>query len=156
MDFHRRTTGSLFDAIESASPVSIMPGATVDVLDVATNARRSTTTGSRGEYAVPNLPPGGRARSSSAHEQIIGVESRRRRGASATSVGKSQLSYFASGADHLVGAAAGARFLQGMLLGVTPLDPKTFMAVSLMFGLMARFASYVPAHRVTKVDPMVP
>jgi ABC-type lipoprotein release transport system permease subunit len=43
-----------------------------------------------------------------------------------------------------------------MLLGITPLDKKTFMTVSLMFGVMARFASYVPAHRATKVDPMVP
>jgi len=50
----------------------------------------------------------------------------------------------------LVGAAADAR---GMLLGITPLDPKTFM-VSLMFGLKVTFASCVPAHRATKVDPM--
>ena len=49
----------------------------------------------------------------------------------------------------------GSRFLQGMLFGITPLDPKTFMAVSLMFGLVATFASYVPARRATKVDPMV-
>ena len=55
----------------------------------------------------------------------------------------------------LVGAAACTRFLQGMLFGFTPLDPKTFMAVSLMFGLVATFASYVPARRATKVDPMV-
>jgi len=55
----------------------------------------------------------------------------------------------------LVGAAAGTRLLHGMLFGITPLDPKTFMAVSLMFGLVATFACYVPAHRATKVDPMV-
>jgi ABC-type antimicrobial peptide transport system permease subunit len=52
-------------------------------------------------------------------------------------------------------AAAGARFLQGLLFGITPLDPKTFVAVSLMFGLVTTFASYVPARRATKVDPMV-
>jgi hypothetical protein len=56
----------------------------------------------------------------------------------------------------LVGAAAGARFLQGTLFGITPPDPKTFMAASLMFGLVATFASRVPAHRATKVDPMMP
>jgi putative ABC transport system permease protein len=55
----------------------------------------------------------------------------------------------------LVGAAAGSRFLQGMLFGITPLDPATFLAVSLMFGLVATLASYVPARRATKVDPMV-
>ena len=55
----------------------------------------------------------------------------------------------------LVGAAVGTRVLQGMLFGVTPLDPKTFMVVSLMFALVATFACYVPARRATKVDPMV-
>ncbi len=51
------TTGTIIGTITDESG-AIIPGAAVDVLDVATNARRSTTTGSRGEYAVPNLPPG--------------------------------------------------------------------------------------------------
>jgi putative ABC transport system permease protein len=55
----------------------------------------------------------------------------------------------------LVGAAASTRVLRGMLFGVTPLDPHTFMAVSLLFGLVAMLACYVPARRATKVDPMV-
>jgi putative ABC transport system permease protein len=55
----------------------------------------------------------------------------------------------------LVGAVAGSRFLQGLLFGVTPLDPMTFFAVALMFGLVAMLASYVPARRATAVDPMV-
>jgi putative ABC transport system permease protein len=55
----------------------------------------------------------------------------------------------------LAAAAAASRLLQGMLFGVTPLDPKTFLAVSLLFGLVATFASYVPARRATHVDPMV-
>jgi putative ABC transport system permease protein len=42
-----------------------------------------------------------------------------------------------------------------MLFGVTPLDPKTFVAVSLLFGLVATLASNVPARRATSVDPMV-
>lgn len=54
----------------------------------------------------------------------------------------------------LAGAAAGTRVLQSMLFGITPLDPTTFIAVGLMFGVVAAFASYVPA-RATKVDPMV-
>jgi putative ABC transport system permease protein len=55
----------------------------------------------------------------------------------------------------LLGAAAATRLLQGMLFGITPLDATTFMAVALLFGLVAAFASYVPARRATKVDPMV-
>ena len=42
-----------------------------------------------------------------------------------------------------------------MLFGVSPLDARTFVAVSLAFALVATFASYVPARRATKVDPMV-
>src|SRR4029077_15470391 len=45
----------------------------------------------------------------------------------------------------LAGAATGARLLQGMLFGITPLDPQTFVAVSLLFGLVAMVASYLPA-----------
>jgi len=55
----------------------------------------------------------------------------------------------------LAAAVAGTRLLQGMLFGITPLDPRTFIAVSLLFALVAALASYVPARRATKVDPMV-
>jgi predicted permease len=55
----------------------------------------------------------------------------------------------------LAGAAGATRLLQGMLFGVTPLDPKTFLAVALLFGIVATVASYVPARRATMVDPMV-
>jgi putative ABC transport system permease protein len=55
----------------------------------------------------------------------------------------------------LVGAAAGSRVLQGMLFGITPLDLTTFGAVSLLLGVVATFASYLPARRATRVDPML-
>jgi ABC-type antimicrobial peptide transport system permease subunit len=55
----------------------------------------------------------------------------------------------------LAGAAAGTRLLEGMLFGITRLDPLTFGAVSLVFGLVATVASYLPARRATTVDPMV-
>jgi predicted permease len=55
-----------------------------------------------------------------------------------------------------VGCAAGAtRFLQGMLFGIRPFDPTTFAAVALMFGLVATLASYAPARRSTRVDPII-
>jgi ABC-type antimicrobial peptide transport system permease subunit len=55
----------------------------------------------------------------------------------------------------LVGAAVTTRLVEGMLFGITPLDPTTFIAVSLMFGLVATVASYVPARRATNVDPVI-
>jgi ABC-type antimicrobial peptide transport system permease subunit len=39
-----------------------------------------------------------------------------------------------------------------MLFVITPLDPATFLVVSLLFGLVAVFAAYLPARRATKVD----
>ena len=55
----------------------------------------------------------------------------------------------------LVGAAGGTRLLQGMLFGITPLDPKTFTAVAFAWGLVATLACYLPARRAMNVDPMV-
>jgi putative ABC transport system permease protein len=52
-------------------------------------------------------------------------------------------------------ASIGTGLFQGLLFGVTPLDPVTFGAVSLLFGTVAAVASYVPARRATTVDPMV-
>lgn len=47
------------------------------------------------------------------------------------------------------------RYLQSMLYGVTPLDRGTFLAVALAFSAVAALASYLPARRATRVDPMV-
>jgi predicted permease len=55
----------------------------------------------------------------------------------------------------VVASAALTRSLLGMLFGVTPLDPTTFIAVSFMFTLVAALASYVPARRAAKVDPLI-
>jgi len=55
----------------------------------------------------------------------------------------------------LAGAAAAARVLRSMLFGVSALDPQTFAAVSVLFTLAALLASYLPALRASKVDPMV-
>jgi predicted permease len=54
----------------------------------------------------------------------------------------------------LAGAAALAGYLEALLFGLTPLDPATFIAVSLMFALIAIVASYVPARRAMKLDPL--
>ncbi len=55
----------------------------------------------------------------------------------------------------LAGATATTRYLRGMLFGITPLDPGTFIAVAVMFAIVAAVAAAIPAHRATKVDPLV-
>jgi ABC-type lipoprotein release transport system permease subunit len=42
-----------------------------------------------------------------------------------------------------------------MLYGVTPLDGWTFTAVAVAFAAIAGLASYLPARRATRLDPMV-
>jgi predicted permease len=55
----------------------------------------------------------------------------------------------------LVAAAAVTRFLEGMLFGVTPLDPATFAGVALLFVVVTTVAASLPARRATTVDPLV-
>ncbi len=55
----------------------------------------------------------------------------------------------------LVVSLALTRVLSVMLFGVTPTDPITFGAVSLLLASVALLACYIPARRATKVDPLV-
>jgi putative ABC transport system permease protein len=54
----------------------------------------------------------------------------------------------------LVLAAAMSRFLGGMIHGVTAFDPVTYGGVAILLLLVAIAASYVPARRASKTDPM--
>jgi putative ABC transport system permease protein len=47
------------------------------------------------------------------------------------------------------------RFLSSMLYGVRPTDPLTILAGALALAAVSLLASYIPARRATKVDPMV-
>ena len=55
----------------------------------------------------------------------------------------------------MAGAAALSRYLESLLFGLTPLDLTTFVVVVVMFVGVATLASYVPARRATRVDPLV-
>jgi ABC-type antimicrobial peptide transport system permease subunit len=55
----------------------------------------------------------------------------------------------------VIGAAALAHYLQGMLFGVSALGLSSFLIVPLAFIVIAAIASYVPARRATRVDPVI-
>jgi putative ABC transport system permease protein len=54
-----------------------------------------------------------------------------------------------------VGALAAAPALQSQLFGVTPRDPATLAGVAVALLAIALLASYVPARRATRVDPLI-
>jgi putative ABC transport system permease protein len=54
----------------------------------------------------------------------------------------------------LGGAAALARWMQSILFGVTPFDPLTFIATPAVLVMAAAVATYLPARRALRVDPV--
>ena len=52
-------------------------------------------------------------------------------------------------------ALALTRLMKGVLSEVTSTDPVTYIAVIAMLGTVAFLASYLPARRATRVDPLV-
>ena len=54
----------------------------------------------------------------------------------------------------LAGSLAAARLFQNLLYGVTPRDPTIYAAAPVVLLAVALAASYVPARRAARVDPM--
>jgi predicted permease len=54
----------------------------------------------------------------------------------------------------LVGAIAVARLLTDFLYGVSPFDPRAYAAVALVLAAAGLAATFLPARRATKIDPM--
>jgi len=55
----------------------------------------------------------------------------------------------------LAASFAASRLIASMLFDVSPTDVVTFVAVPIVLGLAALGASYLPARRATRIDPMV-
>jgi putative ABC transport system permease protein len=55
----------------------------------------------------------------------------------------------------VAGALSVTRWMSSVLFGVKPTDPLTFAVVAIALGTVAFLASYIPARRAMRVDPMV-
>ena len=55
----------------------------------------------------------------------------------------------------IAGALAVSRLMQQALFEVDPADPLIYLAVSVMLLLVAEFASWFPARRATRIDPVI-
>jgi ABC-type antimicrobial peptide transport system permease subunit len=52
-------------------------------------------------------------------------------------------------------ALALTRLIETMLYGVSPRDPLVFASVAILLGAVALLASYLPARRAVRIDPIV-
>jgi predicted permease len=55
----------------------------------------------------------------------------------------------------LAGAFGLSRFMEGLLYGVSTKDPLTFGSLALLLGIIALLATWMPARRASRVDPII-
>jgi putative ABC transport system permease protein len=70
-------------------------------------------------------------------------------------LGESMTLTLLGGSFGLVGAYAVTRVMKSLLFGVASTDPSIFTSVTLVLCSVALLASYIPARRAMRVNPMV-
>jgi putative ABC transport system permease protein len=55
----------------------------------------------------------------------------------------------------LITAYAAAGLMRSLVVGVSPHDPVTFISTAAALGVIALLASYIPARRATRIDPLI-
>jgi len=55
----------------------------------------------------------------------------------------------------IAGAFVAARVIQGLLFGVAPYDPTTFIGVAVMMAVIGIGACWLPALRAARIDPAI-
>jgi hypothetical protein len=55
----------------------------------------------------------------------------------------------------IAGAMGGSRLIESQLYGLSPLDPVSYGGVALLLSVAGVTASYLPARRATRVDPVI-
>jgi putative ABC transport system permease protein len=70
-------------------------------------------------------------------------------------VGQGLRLFFLGLAAGVLAALGLMRLMSSLLFGISGVDPATFFGVALLLGVVAALASYIPARRVAKVDPVV-
>ena len=55
----------------------------------------------------------------------------------------------------LVGAWGLGRWIENLLYGIDPSEPATLLGIALFLVLVAALASWIPARRASRVDPII-
>ena len=70
-------------------------------------------------------------------------------------LGKAMLLALIGVGSGLLASLALTRLMKDLIYGVGPTDPLTLIAVAVLLAAITITASYIPARRATKVDPLV-